>query len=413
VKVSPDRRAVVTGTGAITALGHSLEDSWRACRDGQGAIRPQMMSPGEYGPPPFDVPLALVAGDPTPALEAALGRRIGASLDPFALHALVAATEAITNAGLTREQMGSAGVVFGHGIGGVHTLENNYERFFGKRSARMHPLTVPKIMVSSAVSAISIEYGTHGPGFAVASACASSGHAITQAAMLIHSGLADIVLAGGSDAIATPGCIAGWNGLHAISPTTCRPFSAERDGMAIGEGAGAIVLESFEHAQRRGATVQAELAGFGMSSDASHWTQPALAGAVACMRMACESAGIGADARVLISTHGTGTVLNDRNEAQAIHAVFGGRARMHPVIATKSSHGHLIGASTAVQATLALRALAEGVAPPVLNYLGPDPECDLDLVTGSAREISCDAVLVNSFSFGGLNSSILFRPLGA
>jgi len=172
------------------------------------------------------------------------------------------------------------------------------------------------------------------------------------------------------------------------------------------------VLESRAHAEARGAPIRAELAGFGMSSDASHWTQPDLAGAVSCMRMACDAAGIGADSRLLISTHGTGTVLNDRNESQAIHAVFGTRARAHAVIATKSSHGHLIGASTAVQATLALRALALGVAPPVLNYLGPDPECDLDLVLGTARDIACDALLVNSFSFGGLNSSIVFRPPG-
>jgi nodulation protein E len=276
----------------------------------------------------------------------------------------------------------------------------------------MHPLTVPRIMVSSAVSAISIEYGIHGPGFAVASACASSGHAISQAAMLIQSGLADVVITGGADAIATPGSIAGWSGLHAISASTCRPFSIDRDGMAIGEGAGALVLESYSHAQRRGAATRAEVAGFGMSSDASHWTQPDLAGAVSCMRMACGMAGIGPDSRLLISTHGTGTILNDRNESQAIHSVFGKHAGSQVVIATKSSHGHLIGASTAVQSALALRALELGVAPPVLNYLGPDPECELDLVLGAAREISCEALLVNSFSFGGLNSSIVFRPIG-
>jgi nodulation protein E len=263
------------------------------------------------------------------------------------------------------------------------------------------------------VSAVSIEFGTHGPGFAVASACASSGHAITQAALLIQSGLAEVVITGGSDAIATPGSIASWNGLHAISPTTCRPFSAGRDGMSIGEGAGVMVLESLAHARRRGAPQLAELAGFGMSSDASHWTQPELSGAVTCMRMACESAGLDESSNVLISTHGTGTVLNDRNEAQAIHAVFGVHTGSQPVIATKSSHGHLIGASTAVQATLALSALSEGVAPPVLNYLGADADCDLDLVLDTAREISCDAVLVNSFSFGGLNSSIVFRAFAA
>lgn len=409
----PNHRVVVTGSGAITPLGLTLAESWRACRDGKGAIRPHSMDAGETGPPAFDVPLALVPDDPVPALEAALGRRIGASLDPFALYALVAANEAIADAGLDRSRLVDAGVVFGHGIGGIHTLEGAYERFYGRKSPRLHPLSVPRIMVNAAVSAVTIEFGLHGPSFAVASACASSGHAIAQAALLIHAGLAEVVITGGSDAIAAPGSIAAWNGLRAMSPTVCRPFSANRDGMSIGEGAAVIVLESLGHARRRGARIHAELAGFGMSSDAGHWTQPELGGAVSCMRMACDRAGVLDAPDMLISAHGTGTPLNDRNEAEAIRAVFGARAATHPVIATKSSHGHLIGASSAVQTALALRSLAEHVAPPILNYLGPDPDCDLDLVLGSARRISCDVLLVNAFSFGGLNSSLVFRTVDA
>jgi nodulation protein E len=299
--------------------------------------------------------------------------------------------------------------VFGHGIGGVHTQEAGYARFFGKQSARMHPLTVPKIMVSAPASAIAIEYGAHGPTFAIASACASSGHALAQAALLIQSGIAEIVIAGGSEAIATPGCIAAWDGLRAMSPTTCRPFSTGRDGMAIGEGAAALVLESEDHAAKRGAAIVAELAGYGMSSDATHWTQPDLAGATTAMRQACTQAGVLEGDAILISTHGTGTPLNDANEAQAIRALFGERARRHPVIATKSSHGHLIGASTAVQAALALCALRDRVAPAILNYLGPDPDCDVDLVLGETRPIGCETLLVNAFAFGGLNASIAFQ----
>lgn len=405
------RKVVVTGMGAITPLGQSLPATWQACRSGKSAVQRHLLDPGDAGPPPFEVPLALLQQDPTPALEAVLDRKIGTSLDPFALYALAAATEAIGDAGLKRGQLDAAGVIFGHGIGGIHTLETSYERFYGRKSARLHPLTVPKIMVNAPTSAIAMEFGAHGPSFAVASACASSGHAISQAAMLIESGLADIVITGGSDAIAAPCCIAGWMGLRAMSATTIRPFSVNRDGMAIGEGAAALVLESLEHARRRSARIHAELAGYGMTSDANHWTQPDLNGATSCIRMAWERAGMLDASNVLISTHGTGTPLNDRNEAMAIRAAFGARAQTHPVIATKSSHGHLIGASSAVQASIALCAMKDRCAPPVLNYLGPDPECELNLVLGESRPISSEFLLVNSFSFGGLNSSLVFRAV--
>lgn len=405
------REVVVTGMGAVTPLGQSLSATWQACRSGHSAVQRRQLDPGDNGPPPFEVALARIDVDPTPALEALLDRKIGTSLDPFALYALAAAAEAIGDARLEKGQLASAGVVFGHGIGGMHTMETSYERFFGAKSARLHPLTVPKIMVNSPTSAVTMQFGAHGPSFAVASACASSGHAISQAAMLIETGLADIVVAGGSDAIATPCCIASWMGLRAMSPTTIRPFSAGRDGMAIGEGGAALVLESLDHARRRGAHIRAELVGYGMTSDANHWTQPDLDGATSCIRMACERAGILGKSNVLISSHGTGTPLNDRNEAMAIRKAFGSRAETHPVIATKSSHGHLIGASSAVQATIAITAMKEHTAPPILNYLGPDPECDLNLVLDGTRTIDSEFLLVNSFSFGGLNSSLVFRAV--
>jgi nodulation protein E len=367
------------------------------------------MDAGETGPPPFSLPLALVPVDCRPLLEAALGHRIDAGLDPFALYALLAAKEAITGSHLGVDDLSRAGVVLGHGIGGMHTLESSYERFYGRKSSRMHPLTVPRIMVSSPTSAVAMEFGAQGPSFAVSSACASSGHAIAQSALLIQAGLADVVITGGSDAIVAPCSIAGWGGLRAICAQLCRPFSAGRDGMAIGEGAAVIVLESLEHARARGARIRAELAGVGMSSDAGHWTQPELRGVVSSMRIACDQAGALAESNILISTHGTGTLLNDRNEARAIHDVFGERAKGHPVIATKSSHGHLIGASSAVQLALTISALEEGIAPPILNYLGPDPECELNLVLDGPRRIASETALVNSFAFGGLNCSLVLR----
>jgi nodulation protein E len=404
-------RIVVTGLGAICALGNSVDETWAAAREGRGAIALHPFDPGPHGPEGHVTAAALVEGDVVGALEAALGRRVGASLDPFTMFALKAAHEALAQAGLIGAPAleRRAAVVFGHGFGGLHTLEASYERFYGQKAPRFHPLSIPKVMVSAAVSAAAMEFGIRGPVFAVSSACASSGHAIAQGAAMIASGQVDIALAGGSEAIATPGCLRGWEGLQAMTAATCRPFSSGRDGMAIGEGGGALVLEALDHARARGAAILGELTGVGLSSDAFHWTQPSLEGAVSAMSAACEQAGVMDAARILISAHGTGTPLNDANEAAAIHAVFGPRAKAHPVIATKSAHGHLIGAATAVQGVIALMALAERRAPPILNWLGPDPDCDLDLVLGEARAIEADALLLNAFAFGGLNTSLVFR----
>jgi nodulation protein E len=254
-----------------------------------------------------------------------------------------------------------------------------------------------------------MEFGVKGPVFAVSSACASSGHAMAQAAMLIRAGRVEIAIVGGAEAIGSPGCLAAWDALRAMSSTACRPFSKGRDGMAMGEGAACFVLESRAHAAKRGAKIIAELAGVGMSSDAHHWTQPSIEGAVSSMREACAEAGALNEEGLLISTHGTGTPLNDENEAAAIKTLFGARAATHHVVATKSAHGHLIGAATALQAALGLCALRDGEAPPILNYLGPDPTCDLNLVLDRARPIESRTLLVNSFAFGGLNAALMFR----
>ncbi len=408
------RRVVVTGLGAICALGMTAGETWEAAREGRGAIALHPFDPGPNGPEGHPAPAALVEGDVVGAVEAALGRRVGATLDPFTLFALKAAREALDQAGLVGAPAleRRTAVVFGHGFGGVHTLEASYERFFGQKAARMHPLSVPKVMVSAPVSAVAMEFGIKGPVFAVSSACSSSGHAIAQGAAFIASGQADVALVGGSEAIATPGSLRGWEGLQAMTATACRPFSIGRDGMAIGEGGGALVLEALGHAEKRGTAILGELTGVGLSSDAFHWTQPSLEGAVAAMTAACEQGGIVDSPQVLISTHGTGTPLNDANEAAAIHAVFGPRATAHPVIATKSAHGHLIGAATVIQGVIALMALAERRAPPILGWLGPDPDCDLDLVLDEARPIDADALLLNAFAFGGLNTSLVFRRWG-
>ena len=402
----------VTGLGALSALGYGAEETWAAAKAGLSGIAPRLFDSGPNGPDAESYAVAMVEADGLVArIEASLGRRVGASLDPFALFALAVAQEALAQAGL----IGAAAlerrcaVVFGHGFAGIHTLEDAYERFYGRATGRVHPLTVPRVMVSAPVSAVAMEFGVKGPVFAVSSACSSSGHAIAQGAGLIASGQCDIALVGGSEAIATPACLRAWENLGAMSPTTCRPFSADRDGMSLGEGAAALVLERADHARARGAAILATLTGIGLSSDAYHWTQPSLEGAVSAMTAACGQAGILEQDQILISAHGTGTPLNDKNEAAAIQAVFGARAPGHPVIATKSAHGHLIGAAIALQGVIGLMALNEGQAPPILGWLGEDPDCALDLVLGEARAIEAESLLLNAFAFGGLNTSLVFR----
>jgi nodulation protein E len=409
--VSTPRRIVVTGLGAVSPLGLDAEQTWTAARDGRGAIRIHHFDPGPHGPETRDTPAALVDGAMLGALETALGRRLGASLDPFALMALGPAHEALKQAGLLGAPVleHRTALVMGHGFAGIHTLETSFERFYGQKAARMHPLTVPRVMVSAPVSAVAMEFKIRGPVFSVSSACASSGHAMAQGAGFIRTGECDVALVGGSEAIVTPCCLRAWEGLQAMSPTTCRPFSSGRDGMAIGEGGAALVLEALDHAQARGATILAELSGVGLSSDAFHWTQPSLEGALKAMRRACEAADVLGGERLLVSTHGTGTPINDKNEAAALHALFGASVLDHPVIATKSAHGHLIGAATALQGVIGLMAMREGWAPPILNFLEPDPDCELDLVLGSARAIDVDAMLLNAFAFGGLNTALVFR----
>jgi nodulation protein E len=404
-------RLVVTGLGAVSALGFTAEENWTAARDGAGGIAIQPFDPGQYGPETRDFPAAMVNGDANAALETALGRRVGGSLDLFSTYALMAAHEALSQAGLTGAPLGSrAAAIMGNGIGGLRTLEKAYERLFGMKATKVHPLTIPRVMVSAPVSAIAMEFGVTGPVFATASACASAAHAIAQGAALIHGGLADLAVVGGSEAMASPGGLRAWDSLGAMSETACRPFSAGRDGMVIGEGGAAIVIERESHAEKRGATPLAYYVGAGLSSDAFHWTQPSLEGAVSAMRQACEAGGLLEDEQVLISAHGTGTPLNDKNEADAIRTLFGERAGAHPVIATKSAHGHVIGASAAVQAVIGIRAITEGLAPPILGYLGPDEDCaGLDLVLEKGRSITAKSLLVNAFAFGGLNCSLAFR----
>jgi len=407
------RRIVVTGFGAVSALGGTAIDNWQAARDGICGIAPEQIDPGPNGPPPFSATIARPKPGYAARMDERMGRKVSGLLDSAALLQLTAAFEALEHA----ELLGSpvldqrTAVVVGQGMCGLHTLEKAYERFYGSKHERVHPAMVPKVMTSAPASAVAMQFGVHGPVFGTSSACASSAHAIIQGAMLIAAGLADVAIVGGSEAIATPGCIRGWMAIHALSSNPCRPFSRDRDGMSLAEGGAALVLESLEHAERRGATPIAEYLGGGMSSDAGHITQPSLEGPVSAMQQTAAAANLLDVDDILISTHGTGTPLNDANEASALRAVFGDKIVRRPVIATKSAHGHLIGGAAALQTVIALQAIRNKLAPPILNWNEADPACDLDLVTGSAREIGCDHLLVNAFAFGGLNASLAFRTM--
>lgn len=408
--MSGAKRIAVTGLGAVSALGANVADTWDAVREGRGGIALRTFDAGQYGPGSVDLPAALAADGFQAALEARMGRKISASIDRFALMALCPAFEALDQAGLIGDPalIDRTAIVLGHGQGGQETLERGYERFFGMKSPRMHPAMVPKVMVSGGVSAVAMQFGVRGPVFATSSACASSAHAIVQGAGLIQTGLADIAIVGGSEAIATPGSMAGWQAIQALAAATCRPFSEGRDGMVMGEGGAVLILEDMDRARARGAAILGEFLGAGMTSDAFHITQPSLEGTGAAIRQACQAGDLLAQDEVLISAHGTGTPLNDQNEAAALNAVFADLQARRPVIATKSAHGHLIGGSAALQTVIALEALRAGLAPPVLNFLAPDPACDVDLVVGQARPITARHVLLNAFAFGGLNVSMAF-----
>ena len=404
------RRIAITGLGAVSALGATARANWDAAREGRSGILPHLFDGGQHAPEPVTLPAALTADGFEAALEARFGRKVSGTLDRFALLALSAAYEAVETAGLIDHPALSqrTAIVLGHGQGGQETMEKCYERYYGLKAQRMHPATVPKVMVSGAASAVAMQFGIHGPVFATSSACASSAHAIVQGAGLIQTGLADIAIVGGSEAIATPGGMSGWTAIQALAAATCRPFSKDRDGMVMADGGAVLILEDMDHAKARGAEILGEYLGAGMTSDAFHITQPSLEGTSGAMRQAAANGGLLDAEEVLISAHGTGTPLNDKNEAASIHAVFGEAAKRHPVIATKSAHGHLIGGSAALQTVIALQALKAGLAPPVLNYNEADPECDVDVVVGQVRPIKARHALVNAFAFGGLNVSMAF-----
>ncbi len=398
------RRVAVTGVGCICALGHDAATVWREAAAGRSAIAPlTLVDPDQL--------YAKNAGqvrdfDPGPRFDS----KHFNVLDRFSQFALVAADEAMKQAGLAGAKLGEeSACILGSGVGGMGTIDESFRKLYGDRAGRVHPFTIPKLMVNAAPSQITMRYGITGPAYAVASACSSSNHAIGLAFQMVRSGQAEVAIAGGTEAALTLGSIKGWEAMRIIAPDTCRPFSGGRKGMVLGEGAGVFVLESFEHAKARGATILAELAGFGMSSDAGDLIAPSADGAARAMRAALRDAGLAPEDVAYINAHGTGTPANDPTETRAIKQVFGDHAARLAISSTKSMHGHALGAAGAIELAITLGALHHGIAPPTANFLEPDPACDLDYVPNVARAMPIRAALSNSFAFGGLNAVLAVK----
>jgi nodulation protein E len=401
-------RVVITGYGCISALGHRAEDSWQAMRDGRSGIAPITRIPTDL----LNVRVAAEVKDYEPTRH--FGEKQLGYLDRFSQFALIAAGEALAQAGLPLAENGLAeetAVIVGTGAGGQNTQDDSYHRLYGEGIARLHPFTIPKLMVNAATSHISMTFGISGPAFSVASACASANHAIGQAFWMVRHGQARAAVTGGAEACITVGGLKSWEALRVMAMDTCRPFCRERRGMVLGEGAGILVLERLEDARARGAPILAELAGFGMSADAGDLVQPSVAGAARAIAGALKDAGLPADRIDYVNAHGTGTIANDATETQALRRVFGDHAGRLAVSSTKSMHGHALGAAGAIELLAAIRAITDGIVPPTANFTIPDPNCDLDYVPNEARERAVGAALSNSFAFGGLNAVIALRRL--
>ncbi len=340
-------------------------------------------------------------------------RQQQALYDRFTQFTLIAAEEAIAQSGLefSGRVAAESGVVLGTSGGGLNTQDENYRAVYEEGKNRVHPFIVPKLMNNSAASHVSMNYNLKGPSFTVATACASSNHAMGQAFWLIRSGAATAMVTGGSESMLCFGGVKAWEGLRVMSKDACRPFSASRSGMVQGEGAGIFVFEEFEHAKARGASILAEVVGFSMTSDAADIVMPSQHGATRAITGALLDARIDAEKVGYINAHGTGTAANDKTECAAVSKAFGRHADEIMISSTKSMHGHLIGGTGAVELLACLMALNDGIIAPTIGYEEPDPECFLDVVPNEAREAQVSHVLSNAFAFGGQNAVLALKSL--
>ncbi|MBT3466093.1 MAG: beta-ketoacyl-[acyl-carrier-protein] synthase family protein [Rhodobacteraceae bacterium] len=401
------KRVVITGAGTINALGHSVADTMTALAEGRCGIGPLVFRDVER--------LSIQIGAQVRGFEAdgRYNRQQMSLYDRFTQFTLAAAAEAITQSGImfSGELAAKSGVVLGTAGGGVSTWDDNYRSVYEEGKNRVHPLVVPKLMNNAAASHVSMEYNLKGPSFTVSTACASSNHAMAQAFQMVRTGLAPAMVTGGSESMLCFGGVKAWEGLRVMSKDACRPFSANRNGMVQGEGAGIFVFEEYEHARGRGAEILCEVAGFAMSSDATDIVMPSKNGAARAIAGALSDAQLNPEDVGYINAHGTGTAANDKTECAAVADVFGQHADKLMISSTKSMHGHLIGGTGAVELLACIMALRDGVIAPTIGYEEADPECALDVVPNEARYAKVNVVLSNAFAFGGMNAVLALRKV--
>jgi 3-oxoacyl-[acyl-carrier-protein] synthase II len=407
------RRVVVTGLGALTPVGNTTEEFWDALRNGRSGIGPiTKFDTTDY---PTRIAGEVRGFDPLKFVDKKEARR----LDPYLMYAVASAVMAVEDSGLDIAKVDGTrfGVLVGSGIGGITTLLETHKTLIAKGPDRVSPFFIPMLIINMASGLISMRFGARGPNSSVVTACATGNHAIGDATRIIQRGDADVMIAGGAEAIIVDLTFAGFCAMKAMStrnddPTRAsRPFDAERDGFVCGEGAGLMVLESLEHARRRDARTYAEVIGYGMTGDAHHMTAPDPEGdgAARAMAAALGDAGLAPAAVQYINAHGTSTPYNDKYETLAIKRVFGDHARRLAVSSTKSMTGHLLGAAGGIEAIASVLALHHGVLPPTINYEKPDPDCDLDYVPNQARKQAIEVAMSNAFGFGGTNATLAFR----
>jgi len=399
------RRVVITGLGTLSAMGPNAHEFWSGLQEGRSGIRPLQGFDGR------NLGFACGAQIPDYDEQQHFDRKGCMVLDRFAQLFVVAAREAIHSSGLVfdPELQRRTGVITGSCLGGQSTHEEAYADIYQDQRARLGPFMIPRAMDNAGASRLTIEYGIRGPSFTVSTACASSAHAVGLAFWLVRQGMIDAAVTGGSEAPFTWVNLKAWEGLRVVSPDVCRPFSKDRQGLVLGEGGAAIVLETLDHALHRGAQVLAEIVGCGMSADANHLTMPAPDGSVLAIESCLSDAGLCPEDIDYINAHGTGTRANDSVETRAVRQAFGAHANRLAVSSTKSMHGHTLGAAGAIESAATVLAIRHGLVPPTIAFNEPDPECDLDNVPNTARPLAIGYALSSSFAFGGLNVVLAFR----
>ncbi len=405
---SGGRRVVVTGMGVVTPIGQNVQDFWAGLKRGQSGVSPLEGFPLE------DLKILIGAQiknfDPRERLRGSKRDKIIMHADRYSWFAAAAADEAVRQSGLEMplENPYRTACIIGSGAGGLTTYEIAYRDLFIHNKRATHPLTLLRIIGSSASAHVGIEYGVKGPTFATCSACSTAAHAIGIARDYIRNNVVDVAIAGASEAVINYGTMKAWQALHVLSPEGCFPFAKKRNGTVLGEGAGILVLEEYEHARKRGATILAELIGYGMTSDSKDMVNPDVEGPREAMRLALEDAKIGPADIDYLNAHGTATTINDKNETNAIKEVFGQHAYELAISSTKSMHGHPLGAGGGIEAAVCIKAINEGWVPPTIGLDEPDPECDLDYVPNVGRDMKVRFAMSNSFAFGGLNAVLVF-----